>query len=201
MLVSNPVYSHDGQHVLVPEGTIVLGEAKKIGANGFGQQRRIAVTFHRMILPDGYSVDLDQFHGLNQIGEEGLKDKVNNHYLEIFGTSIALGVIAGASQIIQGGGVISSSGTQAFTTGAASSVSQSATTVLDRFISDSPNDHHSGGSSGQGLFHPRHASSRVREPHNPQFVLRSVYATCNGTHRSHRNSYTHSRWMPKVGAL
>ena len=51
VLVSNPVYSHDGQHVLVPEGAIVLGEAKKIGANGFGQQRRIAVTFHRMIMP------------------------------------------------------------------------------------------------------------------------------------------------------
>jgi hypothetical protein len=29
---------HDAaQHVLVPEGTIVLGEAKKIGSNGFGQ--------------------------------------------------------------------------------------------------------------------------------------------------------------------
>jgi type IV secretion system protein VirB10 len=138
VLVSNPVYSHDGQHVLVPEGTIVLGEAKKIGANGFGQQRRIAVTFHRMIMPDGYSVDLDQFHGLDQIGEEALKDKVNNHYLEIFGSSIALGVISGAGEITQGGGAISTSGSQAFTTGAASGVSQSATTVLDRFIQIPP---------------------------------------------------------------
>ncbi len=59
----------------------------------------MAVAFHRLIMPDGYSVDLDQFHGLDQIGEEGLKDKVNNHYLQIFGTSIALGVIAGAAQI------------------------------------------------------------------------------------------------------
>ena len=91
VLVSNPVYSHDRQHVLIPDGTIVLGEARKIGSVGFGQQRRLAVVFHRMIMPDGYSVDLDQFHGLDQIGEEGLKDKVNNHYLEIFGTSIALG--------------------------------------------------------------------------------------------------------------
>lgn len=138
VLVSNPVYSHDHQHVIIPDGTIVLGEAKKIGASGFGQQRRIAVAFHRMIMPDGYSVDLDQFHGLDQIGEEGLKDKVNNHYLEIFGTSIALGVIAGAGQITQGGGVISTSGSQAFTTGAASSVSQSATSILDRFIQIPP---------------------------------------------------------------
>jgi len=138
VLVSNPLYSHDHQHVIIPEGTVVLGEAKKIGAAGFGQQRRMAVAFHRLIMPDGYSVDLDQFHGLDQIGEEGLKDKVNNHYLEIFGTSIALGVVAGASEITQGGGTITTSGSQAFTNGTAASVSQSATSILDRFLQIPP---------------------------------------------------------------
>jgi type IV secretory pathway VirB10-like protein len=138
VLVSNPLYSHDHQHVLIPDGTIVLGEAKKIGAAGFGQQRRLAVVFHRMIMPDGYSVDLDQFHGLDQIGEEGLKDKVNNHYLQIFGTSIALGVIAGAAEITQGGGAFTGSGSQEFTNGAAGSVSESATTVLDQFLQIPP---------------------------------------------------------------
>jgi type IV secretion system protein VirB10 len=138
VFVSNPLYSHDRQHVLIPDGTIALGEAKKIGAAGLGQQRRMAVVFHRLIMPDGYSVDLDQFHGLDQIGEEGAKDKVNNHYLQIFGTSIALGVVAGAGEIEEGGGTISTSGSQAFTTGAASSVSQSATAILDRFMQIPP---------------------------------------------------------------
>jgi type IV secretion system protein VirB10 len=138
VLVSNPVYSHDRQHVLVPEGTVVLGEARKIGAAGFGQQRRMAIVFHRLIMPDGYSVDLDQFHGLDQAGEEGAKDKVNNHYLQIFGTSIALGIVSGAALIEQGGGTISTSGSQAFATGASASVSQSATTILDRFIQVPP---------------------------------------------------------------
>jgi type IV secretion system protein VirB10 len=126
VLVSNPLYSHDHQHVIIPEGTVVLGEAKKIGAAGLGQQRRMAVAFHRLIMPDGYSVDLDQFHGLDQIGEEGLKDKVNNYYLEIFGASIALGVVSGASEITQGGGAITTS------------VSQSATGILDRFLQIPP---------------------------------------------------------------
>ena len=138
VLVSNPLYSHDRQHVLIPEGTIALGEAKKIGAAGLGQQRRMVVLFHRLIMPDGYSVDLDQFHGLDQIGEEGAKDKVNNHYFQIFGTSIALGLVAGAGEIEEGGGTISASGSQAFTTGAAASVSQSATTILDRFMQIPP---------------------------------------------------------------
>jgi type IV secretory pathway VirB10-like protein len=138
VLVSNPLYSHDHQHVLIPDGTIVLGEAKKIGGSGFGQQRRMAVVFHRMIMPDGYSVDLDQFHGLDQIGEEGLKDKVNNHYLQIFGASIALGVIAGAAEITQGGGALTASGPEVFTNGASASVAQSATSVLDRFMQIPP---------------------------------------------------------------
>jgi type IV secretory pathway VirB10-like protein len=139
VLVSYPVYSHDHQHVLVPDGTIVLGEAKKIGSNGFGQQRRLAVVFHRMLMPDGYSVDLDQFHGLDQIGEEGLKDKVNHHYVEIFGTSIALGAIAGAAESTQGGSSVTGSGVQVYTNGAAASTSQTATTVLDRFLQIPPN--------------------------------------------------------------
>ncbi len=138
VLVSNPVYSHDHQHVIVPDGTVVLGEARKIGVAGFGQQRRMAVVFHRMIMPDGYSVDLDQFHGLDQIGEQGLKDKVNNHYLQIFGTSIALGVIAGAAQIEQGGGALTGSGSQLFTNGASASISESATTILNRFMQIPP---------------------------------------------------------------
>src|SRR5260370_16254083 len=94
----------------------------------------MAVVFHRLIMPDGYSVDLDHFQGLDQIGEQGLKDKVNNHYLQIFGTSIALGVVAGASEITQGGGTITTSGSQAFTNGTAPSVSQLATSILDRFM-------------------------------------------------------------------
>jgi len=72
-LVSNAVYSHNHQHILIPEGTIVLGEARKIGSVGFGHQRRISAAFHRLLMPDGYSVDLDQFHDLDQIGEGGLK--------------------------------------------------------------------------------------------------------------------------------
>jgi len=138
VMVTTPVYSHDHQHILVPEGTVVLGEARKIGATGFGQQRRMAIVFHRMIMPDGYSVDLDQFQGLNQIGETGLKDKVTNHYLAIFGTSIALGVIGGAAEVSNTGGALTGNGIDAYKYGAAASLSENATTVLDRFINIPP---------------------------------------------------------------
>jgi type IV secretory pathway VirB10-like protein len=138
VLVTNPIYSHDNQNVLIPDGSVVLGEARKIGASTFGAQRRLAIVFHRLLMPDGYSVDLDQFKGLDQTGEMGVKDKVNNHYLQIFGASIALGVIAGAAEIEQGAGAYSGNGGQEFTYGASSSLSQSATTILDRFINIPP---------------------------------------------------------------
>ena len=135
VMVTNLVFSHDRQHVLIPEGTFVLGEVKRV--QGFGQ-RRLAVVFHRLLMPDGYSVDLDQFHGLNQVGETGLKDQVNNHYAQIFGASIALGVISGAAQSSAGNVGINETGSEAYRTGVASSVSQSSTRILDRFLNINP---------------------------------------------------------------
>jgi type IV secretory pathway VirB10-like protein len=135
VMVTNPIYSQDRQHLLIPEGTFILGDVQKVA--GFGQ-KRLAVTFHRLIMPDGYSVDLDQFHGLDQAGFTGLKDKVNNHYVEIFGASIALGVIAGAAEATNNNAGYNQSGTEAYKSGIASSLSQSSANVLDRFINIPP---------------------------------------------------------------
>jgi hypothetical protein len=95
-LVTTDLYSHDRQHVLVPAGSRVLGESKKVDAIG---QQRLAVFFHRLVMPDGYSVTLDEFKGLNQIGETALRDKVNNHYLQIFGASLAIGTLGSHSSL------------------------------------------------------------------------------------------------------
>jgi type IV secretion system protein VirB10 len=134
VMVTNPVYSQDRQHVLIPEGTFILGNAQKV--SGFGQ-KRLAVAFHRMLMPDGYSVDLDQFRGLDQVGETGLKDKVNNHYLQIFGASIALGVIAGAAEATTDSGY-EENGSEMYRQGMASSLAASGANVLDKFINIPP---------------------------------------------------------------
>jgi type IV secretory pathway VirB10-like protein len=94
-MVTTNVYSHDGQRLLIPQGTRVLGEVRRVET--FGEQR-LAVFFHRFIMPDGYSVSLDKFQGLNQVGETGLQDLVNHHYAQIFGASIAIGALAGLAQ-------------------------------------------------------------------------------------------------------
>jgi type IV secretion system protein VirB10 len=135
VMVTNPVYSEDRQHVLIPEGTFILGTAQKVGGLG---QKRLAVTFHRMLMPDKYSVDLEQFHGLDQAGATGLKDKVNNHYVEIFGASIALGVISGAAEATSFNQGYNETGSEAYRQGIASSLAQSGANVLDRFINIPP---------------------------------------------------------------
>jgi type IV secretion system protein VirB10 len=135
VMVTNPVYSRDGQHVLIPEGSFLLGDVQKVDTFG---QRRLAITFHRLIMPDGYSLDLDRFHGLSQIGETGLADQVNNHYLQIFGTSIALGIIAGAAEATTSTSGYAESGSDAIRQGIASSLAQSGAHVLDRFLNILP---------------------------------------------------------------
>ena len=133
-MLTTDVHSHDRQHLLIPQGSRILGEVRPVA--NFGQQR-LAVAFHRIIMPDGYSVSLDQFQGLNQIGETGLRDQVNHHYVELFGVSIAIGAIAGLSQANTQYG-FTESATDAYRQGFAASMSQSALRILDRFLNVLP---------------------------------------------------------------
>jgi len=127
-LVSVPVYAAD--HLVIPAGARVLGEARAVDTFG---QSRLAVTFHRLLLPNGVHVDLDSFRGLNQIGDLGLRDAVNHHYAQIFGVSLALGAVAGFAQGQSSIGV-DASAVDTYRQGVAASVSQSSTRVLDRFL-------------------------------------------------------------------
>jgi type IV secretion system protein VirB10 len=136
--ISTDVYSRDHNELLIPAGSRVLGETKKV--NDVGQEN-LAVVFHRLIMPDGYAVDLDQAPGLNQIGETALHDKVNNHYLRIFGTSLAVGAIGGLSTIGTNNSAVTglpTSNASAYREGVAASLSQSSLRILDRFLNILP---------------------------------------------------------------
>jgi type IV secretory pathway VirB10-like protein len=132
-----PLFSRDRQHVLVPAGARAIGEAKKTEAFG---QNRLAVAFHRLIMPDGYSVDLDRFTGLSARGETALEDQVNNHYFKMFGASIALGLIGGLSAVgTQPLSLATSQSTlDQYRMGVAGSFGQVASRVLDRFTNILP---------------------------------------------------------------
>jgi type IV secretory pathway VirB10-like protein len=136
-LVTNALYSHTGRQVLIPAGARILGETKPVQAFG---ETRLAVSFHRLLMPDGRTYRLDQFLGLNQIGDAGLRDKVNQHYLSTFGAAAAVGLISGLSQYLGSAGLGSGDGnrTVVIAGGVGDATSQATLQVMNRFLNRLP---------------------------------------------------------------
>jgi type IV secretory pathway VirB10-like protein len=136
-LVTNPVYAQSGQQVLIPAGSRVLGETKPVQSVG---ESRLAVAFHRLILPDGRTVSLDQFAGLNQRGDAALSDQVNHHYWATFGAAAAVGLISGLGQALGTVGVGQASGdrTVVIAGGVGNATSEATAQVMSHFLNRLP---------------------------------------------------------------
>ncbi len=130
-MVSVPFYSQDRQRVLVPRGARSVGTAREVVHSN---QQRLAVTFDRLLLPDGRWISLE-FRGLSQVGESALKDQVDRHYVSMFAAAGAVGVLSGLTlQGISpyGGGI------QGFRAGAGQGFGLAATQILQRFLNRLP---------------------------------------------------------------
>ena len=101
--LTTDLYSHDHQQLLLPQGTRLLGDVQSVGN---AQQRKMFVTFHRAICPDGFSLEFAKYIGLDQIGTTGLATKVNHGYLQAFAAAAAIGGLGGMAQIGNGGSVL-----------------------------------------------------------------------------------------------
>ena len=135
-LVTNAVYSPD-RRILIPAGARILGSTRM--TEGLGDTR-LAVGFHRLVLPDGQSFDLNQFKGLNQLGDNGLRDRVNQHYWSTFGSAAAIGLVGGLSQLLGYAALSGGDGdrTVVVAGGSADSASQAAAQSLGRFLNRMP---------------------------------------------------------------
>ncbi len=137
LLVTNPIYSHSGHQVVIPAGARILGETHPVQSLG---EARLAVALHRLIQPDGRTYRLDQFMGLNQIGDAGLRDKVNHHYWSTFGAAGAVGLISGLAQWIGTAGLSRGDGdrTIVIAGGATDATAQASMQVMNRFLNRLP---------------------------------------------------------------
>ena len=104
--LTTDLYSHDHQQLLLPQGTRLLGDVQSVGN---AQQRKMFVTFHRAICPDGFSMEFAKYIGLDQIGTTGLATKVNHGYLQAFAAAAAIGGLGGLAQIGNNGSVFTPS--------------------------------------------------------------------------------------------
>ena len=125
-MVSAPLYSADRQRVLIPRGSRVVGTAQAVQNR---DQSRLAVAFHRLLLPDGSWIDLE-FTGLNQVGESGLRDQVNRHYLSTFAAAGAVGALSGLT--------LAGASPYGLQAGVGQGLGGSATSMLDRYLNRLP---------------------------------------------------------------
>ena len=125
-MVSAPLYSADRQRVLIPRGARVVGTASAVQNR---DQSRLAVSFHRLLLPDGSWIDLE-FTGLNPVGETALRDQVNRHYLSTFAAAGAVGALSGLT--------LAGASPYGLQAGVGQGLGGSATSMLDRYLNRMP---------------------------------------------------------------
>jgi len=95
--VSQDVYdTATGKHLLIPQGTKLFGVYDSGVSYG---QSRVLVAWTRLTFPDASALALGGMSGADQAGYAGFKDKVNNHYLRVFG-SAALASAIGAAPLL-----------------------------------------------------------------------------------------------------
>jgi type IV secretion system protein TrbI len=94
--VSQDVYdTATGKYRLIPQGTRLVGtyDAKVV----YGQSR-VLIAWQRLVFPDGKAMDIGSMPGADAGGYSGFNDKVNNHYMRIFGSALLLsGIVAGVN--------------------------------------------------------------------------------------------------------
>ena len=86
-----------GNYLLIPQGAKLVGEYNS--SLSFGQQR-VQVVWNRIIFPDGKSIDLEKIQGVDIAGFSGFQDKVDNHYLRIYGNAILLSLMGAGYDIL-----------------------------------------------------------------------------------------------------
>ncbi len=84
--------------VLIPQGARLVGTYDSAVTMG---QRRVLVAWQRVIYPDGSSVSLGAMQGADQSGYAGFRDKVDNHYLRIYGNAFMLSLFSAGIQLSQ----------------------------------------------------------------------------------------------------
>ncbi len=133
VMLTTDYYSHDHQQLLLPQGTRLIGQVQSVSGAG---QRKLFVTFNRAICPDGFSLELNKFIGLDPLGTTGLATNVNNHYLSSFAAAAAVGGIGGLAQIGNSGSVLDTSAQ--IRNGISTQTAQESEQILNKFLNRLP---------------------------------------------------------------
>lgn len=120
-VVSRDVRSFDGDRVLIPRGSRLIGQYKSAATLG---QTRAFVVWNRIITPAGISIDIAS-PAVDRLGRGGVEGDVDTHFLQRYGGAILLTVLnAGITAAVNAG---SNSGSNTLVLGWPGQVGQAVT--------------------------------------------------------------------------
>jgi type IV secretion system protein VirB10 len=93
-VVQEDVYSDNGELILIPRGSKLVGE---YSANVKRGQSRVFVIWRRLMLPNGVDAVIDSPGG-DALGVAGMTGDKDTHFLERFGAAILLSAVDAYSQ-------------------------------------------------------------------------------------------------------
>jgi type IV secretion system protein VirB10 len=83
-IVSRDARGFDGARVLIPRGSRLIGEFQALGS---ANERRILVTWTRLIRPDGVAIRIAS-PAADTLGGAGVAGRVNTHFFERFANAV-----------------------------------------------------------------------------------------------------------------
>ncbi|MFJ6024246.1 TrbI/VirB10 family protein [Brevundimonas sp. NPDC092305] len=95
MVTQNVFDTVTGRHLLLPQGTRLIGVS---GGDGVYGERRAFVTWERLILPNGRSLQLSEA-GVDAQGAVGVRGQVDRRLLQMLGAVVLSGAVTTLGQI------------------------------------------------------------------------------------------------------
>lgn len=133
--VTAPVYdSITGDHLLIPQGSRLIGAYDNGATHG---DKRLLLVWNRLILPNGWSINLRDMIGADPTGASGLRDRTDDHLDRLagaIGLSAIISVIANEAE----GDKERRSLTQSVGDAAAQQAAQTGGRVVDRELAVRP---------------------------------------------------------------
>jgi len=95
--IERPLYdSATGRYLLIPAGSRLIGKFQR-PTGPF--QERVAIAWHRLVLPDQWSMPLPDLASDDTRGFAGVTNEVNSHYLSTFATAGVVSLLSIGSAV------------------------------------------------------------------------------------------------------
>lgn len=97
--VTAPVYdSVTGDHLLIPQGSRLIGTYRDGARYG---DNRILLAWNRLILPNGWSINLQNMEASDPAGASGLTDRTDNHLDRLAAAVVLSSIISVAANEVE----------------------------------------------------------------------------------------------------